>query len=246
MNFVSVFAVFIFIRISDSLIETQIYHDSHVCPKQLGKSQSTGEKPKYCYRNFDDYGNDYCLQLNRIGSKECYVNSINALGNDVTEVFQHLSKSDVDTNSTIQAIRISFYDKVKHRVNSTSSLNYTMIGESLDEFLIPRPWWRVIYEPYPWLKTTHMQAMPDGKSATTESRHSLLANNQIMLKKVDQRLMPYLEYIAKIQYPSERICSISPLILGFQACGHPGWTSVVHTYYGDKQRLKYGKFTSNI
>ena len=212
------------IKNSYALIKLHIYQDASVCQMPLIKSSVINDKPKTCIRDFDDFEKDYCLQKHATisNSNHCYVHSIFAEMSDMREAFKHLSASEVDSNSTVQAIKITFY-QTSNSPGIMSIASISDLGESLDEFLIPRPWWRVVYEPYSWVKSHPLPHIENIKEKNPhEMRHTLLANNQIMLKRVDQRQEPYLKYISKLQYPSEYMCSISPLMYGFQGCGHPG------------------------
>ena len=264
--------------ISTLSFQTKKYLDKHTCQREYTKPTTTlsnsVSSTKECYRNLVDFNgkDDYCLhKLNSKFFTNCYVLSIDVeySHSNVNEVFTYLSTSsdDIDSNSAMQMIKITFIDhhlsskKGTHPhppTNTSSHFNYTMLGEQIDAFLIPRPWWRVTREPYDWQlnktnktdKTTHSSHTKHNAHNTTTaadgSHHHHLnhlttsTNNQIIFKRVSQPLHPYLHFISKLQYPSAHVCDTTPMLLGYYTCGNPGWTAVMHTYYHDKQSLKYG------
>ena len=155
-NFLLFLTFILIINDSLSIIRTHIYHDPHTCQKQLTKFTPTSEsdKPKSCYRynnpNRKKSKNDECFQSTRIISNECYVHSIFTKSTDLNEAFRNLVHSDVDSNSTIQTIKITIFEELGDGTTKAELMNHTLVGEMLDDFLIPRPWWRVVYEPYSW------------------------------------------------------------------------------------------------
>ena len=72
------------------------------------------------------------------------------------------------------------------------------IGAVLDAFLAPRPWWHV--------KTT--------------------GNSQIVLRKADKKLIKYLQWWAKVQFPPKNSCSQRGMIV-YNDLGRY-WASLAH------------------
>jgi hypothetical protein len=94
-------------------------------------------------------------------------------------------------------------------ISSHYALEVAKIGEEVDKFLIPRPWWRPVKETYPWQKH---------------------AKVEFVLERCREDWENYFRYLAAVHYPSKEGCSNSSMLVGRSACEHPGWFSVLSFY----------------
>jgi len=107
---------------------------------------------------------------------------------------------NVDTDLSVKRLVINFK-------NSTNDL--TMVGQSIDQFLLPRPWWRIVKEPFSWQKHPH---------------------REVILERYYEDWEKYFQYLARVHYPSSQVCSKTTLLVGKNSCVHPGWFSVLSFY----------------
>lgn len=86
--------------------------------------------------------------------------------------------------------------------------NVTIISLAIDTFLIPRPWWKVLREPFDW--------DPDTR--------------EIILERYPSEWDPFWSYLAAVNFPNSKTCSNSSILVGRSSCVHPGWFSVLSFY----------------
>jgi hypothetical protein len=108
---------------------------------------------------------------------------------------------NIDTDPSIRRIVIS--------LKNSSSLDPSTLGNSLDSFLTPRPWWHVIREPFNWQK--HLK-------------------KEVVLERLGTDWEPYFRYLTTFHFPVQEVCRKSTLLVGRAACVHPGWFSALSFY----------------
>ena len=109
--------------------------------------------------------------------------------------------NNIDDDSTIRRIVITF---------KNSTLDFSAVGNVLDSFLTPRPWWKPVREPFNWQKHINKR--------------------EIILEKCSSEWEPFFRYLAVYHFPRADICEQTTLLVGRSSCVHPGWFSVLSFY----------------
>lgn len=90
-----------------------------------------------------------------------------------------------------------------------------LVGSIIDKFVTPRPWWKVIKEPYDW------------QGGVLASQN----HNTVVLERYLIEWENYWRYLVSVQYPSHALdCARMPVLVGKNSCIHPGWFSVLSFY----------------
>lgn len=103
-----------------------------------------------------------------------------------------------ESNSTFRSVRISFPSSITAR-------HIQAIGQTIDDFILSRPWWKPVREPFAW-----------------EHKPS-----EIILERSDPTREAYFRHLAAMHFPSPDVCGISNILIGRSSCIHPGWFSVL-------------------
>jgi hypothetical protein len=85
------------------------------------------------------------------------------------------------------------------------------IGEVIDEFITPRPWWFVVTEPYLWMYQPKSQSPPDFY--------------EITLQHIPEQVTPFMKELASVQFPTD--CTKYPLRIGLTG----GFDSFGNNFY---------------
>jgi hypothetical protein len=126
-----------------------------------------------------------------------------------------------------QNLFIKFDDSISYRriVIEYSSVNYYLISNLVDEFLVSRPWLFISNESFPSsLNLTH-----------SETHH----HYSLSVDRYHQNYEPFLYHFGLIQYPDEETCQKTPMILNRNNPVHPGWTGVLSMYIYSIFELPY-------
>ena len=86
-------------------------------------------------------------------------------------------------------------------LKTITHLNLTHLGSELDKFLMTRPWWKPMSEPYIWHKT---------------KKHTVILDRY----HIDHE--KHLRYLAAIQYPGQDKCDSNTMLIAKNSCMHPG------------------------
>lgn len=123
----------------------------------------------------------------------------------------HQADELVSVRKIIIHIRKSSSSKYFHSVNYIRS-----IGALVDEYLTPRPWWKVVKEPFDWTA-----------AVLPASEH--LPTLTVVLDRYLYSWEEHFRYLVSVQFPPKEVCSRSPILVGKNSCIHPGWFSVLVT-----------------
>ena len=119
---------------------------------------------------------------------------------DITQIKLPQLLNQADESASVRKIIIHFRKPHSPR----------QIGAIIDEYLTPRPWWRVAKEPYDW--------------------HGASAELTVILDRYLISWENHWRYLISVQYPPPDVCARSSIVVGKNSCIHPGWFSVLAFY----------------
>jgi hypothetical protein len=127
---------------------------------------------------------------------------------------------------------IKLEDSVSYRriIIQYSPVNYYLISNLVDEFLVSRPWLFISNESFP--TALHSETT---FSSTGEGHH----HYSVSIDRYHQSFEPFLYHLGLIQYPDEETCQHTPMILNRNNPVHPGWTGVLAMYIYSMFELPY-------
>jgi hypothetical protein len=83
------------------------------------------------------------------------------------------------------------------------------ISKELDMIIMPRPWWKIVLEPYSW---------------------QVPIQRKVILERVNYQFENTLRFLSSVQYPDEKTCSKSPLLLGIYVYMYTYMCIYIHIY----------------
>lgn len=129
-----------------------------------------------------------------------------------------IEEHNVDQDHAIRRIVINLSENRVITGSNNTTGDFTKIGEIIDDFLLLRPWWLPVKEPYEWMEEE---------------------NNEIIFDRYHHSYEPYLRSIVHKQYPDGEGCSKSAMLVGRMNCAHPGWFSVLAFYSTIRDQYPY-------
>jgi hypothetical protein len=145
-------------------------------------------------------------QFHLQGNLACMYAHVKSFGHLIsTDLVPNLE--ELDNNPRVRRIYMDI-----HTNASDTHLITPALDLQLDNFLMPRPWWRVLSES----RTVH-------KTSNTHMVH-------IMLLRYSQQWEMHLRFVAAVQYPPQDQCGSFPLLIG--RMGGSGWGSQVNLWEG--------------
>ncbi len=145
---------------------------------------------------------------------------INTTHKELDIVLRDLAKL-YDNDQSFRDIFISIVNFGDHSLNISY---FRSIGKLLDQFLIPRPWYRLNHEP------VHLNF---------HKRH-IISIRRLSL------WTDYLKFISSVQYPPSDVCNKSYMAVNRQTYIHPGWGSVLDTSGKVAERFKFDVYASYL
>jgi len=123
----------------------------------------------------------------------------------------------VDMDVSIRRISIKL-------IAAIHSLDFEYIGNEIDDFLVTRPWWYVLKEPYNWNQNSHL-------------------NRAIVLDRVHHWFERELRLLSNRQYRTSANCAKAPLNVGRSDIIHPGWFPVLSFYTNAQGHIPFSVFS---
>ena len=153
---------------------------------------------RYCFTKGDC---DQCIKPKDFPTpSSTYCLILTAHIDDISQMKLPQVLSQADESVSVRKIVIHF-----HKQHSPQS-----IGAIIDEYLTPRPWWRVVKEPYDW--------------------HGATSDLVVILDRYLVSWENHWRYLTSVQFPPSDICAQSSVLVGREALIHPGWYAVISFY----------------
>jgi hypothetical protein len=148
-------------------------------------------------------------------SSKCYGLTATIFFENITHIKLESLLRQADELVTVRKIVIH----IKKSSNSKflvfhSSNSIRSIGNLVDEYITPRPWWKVIKEPFDWT----FAGLPSSDLPSTLT---------VILDRYLFSWEDHFRYLVSVQFPPKEVCSRSPILVGKNNCIHPGWFSVL-------------------
>ena len=151
-----------------------------------------------------------------LGTMQCFITRFRLPLSDIRSIPVVLTSED--SNNLVRRLEIHVRCQISDKNTEVS------IGDAVDIFLTPRPWWTILSEGW--------REQPQKTSAGPRDKriHPRDRIFVVMLIKQSQLLEPQFRFLASIQFPpSQEICSQSRLRLGHMI--NSGWGAQTG-YYG--------------
>lgn len=178
---------------------------------------------KYAIENVTEsaIGSKVCSsRFGEFGVEMCFTAHMKIWKFTVKSLLNHLS--DLDSDNKIRNIHIDI-----HIHPSQNGTNFDIqIGDVLDSFIAPRPWWMIAKESTP--------------------SHSKQREHTVVLVRIQQDLENHLLMVSKIQYPPVEGCETTKLVLGHMV--NSGWGAHMNTfspYWGANPFVIFNIWDSN-
>lgn len=166
--------------------------------RKLCNNDPNDKLPQKCYNS--QYTTEVECDSRKVTSGQC--NQVNVTLNSLTiEALNELGRF-IDSDSTIRRVGID--------VTAMKSPNVPLLGDMVDLFMLPRPMWYVVAEPYNDTDPV-----------------------QYVFERFTQLWDPYFEFITRQQFPSPEVCARSQLMVGHADCLQPGYSDVRKFYFGE-------------
>ena len=139
-------------------------------------------------------------------------------------------RTEIDENIHIQRIIID-WRSLKLTGNETY---FRTIGKSLDDFLLKRPWFFIIDEPYDWERK---------EEETKKKKKKKSSNTMVILGRVLEYVKEMNEWVS-FNLPDDKSCASRPMIVVNANCHHPGWMSCLGTFnYNHQEHNRFIRAT---
>lgn len=154
-------------------------------------------------------GKKYRCDSRRFGPQQCRAAVISLKGFTVASLLAAMNTADPDLSVRRIVVQLS---KVP--------TSWTQLGNEIDAFLRPRPWWYIGQEPFEW----------------RESKASL----ELVFSRVQHKFESSLRILAATQYPaSQDGCAATPLLYLHRDVKHTGWYSMLAEFAAVHRELPY-------